>query len=411
MLGWANQFSVCAFLNNHSYNDKHRSYDCLLAAGCENYFSASKNILSELPSFLQQHNDWLFGHLGYDLKNEIENLRSSHADKICFPDIFLFQPTVVITIKENNICIESLAAEPQKIWEEITSFPIEKKRAVQQELKIEARINKSEYLQIIQQLKEHILRGDCYEINFCQEFFSENTVIHPLQVYYALSKLSPAPFSCYYKLRDKYLLCASPERFLKKTGSTILSQPMKGTAPRNLYDADEDKKLKEELHASSKDRSENVMIADLVRNDLSKVCKEGSVHAEELFGVYSFPQVHQMVSTICGELREDMTLADILHATFPMGSMTGAPKRRVMQLIEQYEKTKRGIFSGSVGYITPDKNFDFNVVIRSIMYNALNKYVSYYAGSGITFYSDAEKEYEECLLKAAAMESALKQSR
>lgn len=149
------------------------------------------------------------------------------------------------------------------------------------------------------------------------------------------------------------------------------------------------------------------MVVDLVRNDLSKVCKEGSVKVSELFGIYSFPQVHQMISTIEGELDEKVPFSSILKACFPMGSMTGAPKKRVMELIEQYEKTKRGLYSGAVGYIDPNGDFDFNVVIRSILYNAVNQYLGYQVGGGITFYSDPEKEYEECLLKAAAIRKVL----
>jgi para-aminobenzoate synthetase component 1 len=206
---------------------------------------------------------------------------------------------------------------------------------------------------------------------------------------------------------DKYLLCASPERFLQKKGRRIISQPIKGTARRNTASKEADEQLKEQLHQSQKDRSENVMVVDLVRNDLSKICKEATVQTEELCGIYSFPQVHQLISTVTGELSEGIDFSKILRATFPMGSMTGAPKIRVMQLIERYEKTKRGIYSGCIGYISPANDFDFNVVIRSIMYNAASRYLSYQVGGGITFYSDAEKEYEECLLKAAAIKKVL----
>ena len=217
-----------------------------------------------------------------------------------------------------------------------------------------------------------------------------------------LIEISPTPFSCYYKLENKYLLCASPERFLSRAGDTIFSQPIKGTAPRNtdiILDAME----KDSLSKSLKEKSENVMIVDLVRNDLSKICKEGTVGVEELFAVYSFPQVHQMISTIKGELKENISFAEIIRATFPMGSMTGAPKRSAMQLIEKYERTKRQLFSGSVGYISPQKDFDFNVVIRSIFYNTDNFFLNYLVGGAITFYADAEKEYEECNLKAKAI--------
>ena len=272
---------------------------------------------------------------------------------------------------------------------------------------IKPRITKEAYINTIEHLLKHIQRGDCYEINFCQEFFATDTLIDPLSVYEQLTAISPNPFSCFYKLENKYLLCASPERYLQKKGSHILSQPIKGTLKRNPDNAEADEQLKRQLQQSEKDRSENVMVVDLVRNDLSKVCKEGTVQVEELFGVYSFPQVHQMISTLTGELKDGIDLADILKASFPMGSMTGAPKRRVMELIEQYEKTKRGIYSGAVGYISPDKDFDFNVVIRSILYNANTQYLSYLVGGGITFYSDPEKEFEECLLKAEAIKKVL----
>ena len=202
-------------------------------------------------------------------------------------------------------------------------------------------------------------------------------------------------------------MCASPERFLKKTGNEIISQPIKGTSKRILNDTKADNLLKEKLLNSKKERSENIMIVDLVRNDLAKICTEGSVHVKDFLKIYSFPQVHQMISTIAGNLKEETTLSQILSATFPMGSMTGAPKKIVMELIDQYEKTKRGLFSGTVGYINTDGDFDFNVVIRSILYNKQNKYISIQAGSAITFKSIPEEEYEECLVKVNAMKKAL----
>ena len=269
------------------------------------------------------------------------------------------------------------------------------------------KISKEEYIKTIEQLRQHILRGDCYEINFCQEFFAEHAHIDPIAVYQKLSAASPNPFSALYKLDDKYLICASPERFLKKQGNHILSQPIKGTSKRIAGDAKQEAINKNSLYESQKDRSENVMVVDLVRNDLSMICSEGSVVVDELYGVYTFPQVYQMISTVSGELKKDISFTEIIKATFPMGSMTGAPKRSVLQLIEQYEKTKRGIFSGALGYITPSGDFDFNVVIRSIMYNQSSEYLSFQAGSGITFYSNPENEWEECLLKAEAIKRVL----
>ena len=222
-----------------------------------------------------------------------------------------------------------------------------------------------------------------------------------------LGEISPNPFSAFYRLDDKYLMCASPERFLKRTGNHIISQPIKGTAKRVLADVEQDALSKAGLLHNEKERSENVMIVDLVRNDLSKVCVEGSVRVEELFEVLSFPQVHQMISTVGCELVENILFTDIIKATFPMGSMTGAPKKRVMELIEQYEGTKRGLFSGSVGYIKPDGDFDFNVVIRSILYNSSSNYLSVQAGSAITFACIPEREYEECLMKVEGMRKVL----
>lgn len=406
MLSWANRFNICCFLDNHQYHSTHQNVECLVGAGAATVFSPQENILEQLSSFNKEHNDWLFGHISYDLKNELAPLESKHPDHIGFPDILFFQPETVLQLKENQLIISTLTTTPEIIFSKITNIQT---AGIQYpaSISIESRIDKEEYLTIIEKLRAHIQRGDCYELNYCQEFYATGVKINALQVYTQLTAISPNPFSCFYKLDDKYVLCASPERYLQKKGDHILSQPIKGTFKRNLTDAESDNALKLQLQQSEKDKSENVMVVDLVRNDLSKICKEGTVKVDELFGVYSFPQVHQMISTITGELKEGIDLSDILRASFPMGSMTGAPKRRVMELIEQYEQTKRGIYSGAVGYISPEKDFDFNVVIRSILYNATNQYLSYLVGGGITFYSDPEKEYAECLLKAEAIKQVL----
>lgn len=407
MLNWANQFGIFCFLDNHQYQTSYHSIECLLAIGNKNSFIANAgNALNDLQDFLNEDPCWLFGHLGYGLKNEIEPISSSYKERLGFPDIFFFEPKIIIRLSENEMKIES-EDDAGKIFQEIMQVDGKKVEFKKDPINIQQRISKKEYIDTIEQLKRHILRGDCYEINYCMEFFAEEAVVDPLVVYHQLSNSSPNPFSALYKLEDKWLICASPERFIKREGSKILSQPIKGTSSRFLKDRNKDKKSKEELYESQKDRSENVMVVDLVRNDLARVCKEGTVKVDELFGIYSFPQVHQMISTVSGDLKDEISFIEIIKATFPMGSMTGAPKRKVMQLIDQYEKSGRGIFSGAVGYITPENDFDFNVVIRSIMYNSSDKYLSFMAGSGITFYSDAEKEYEECLLKAEAMRGAV----
>lgn len=405
MLSWANQFNICCFLDNHQYASPHHSVECLLAVKPLQQFSANNNGLVGLKKFINSSNSWFFGHVNYDVKNEIFKTTSNHENNIQFPEIFFFIPEIVIELTTSLVTITSYTVQPTTIHEAIHAINITTATANFKKPNLQPKISKENYLETIKQLQKHIQRGDCYEINFCQEFFAENAVINPLHLYHNLTKISPNPFSCYYKLQQHYLLCASPERYVKKTDNHIISQPIKGTTKRTFTN---DEWEKQQLKNSSKNKSENVMIVDLVRNDFSKICTKGSVKVDELFGVYTFPQVHQMISTISGTLQNNIDFVDVLQATFPMGSMTGAPKKKVLQLTEQYEQTKRGIYSGCVGYINPQKNFDFNVVIRSIMYNASNQFLNYLVGGGITFYSNAQQEYEECLIKAEAINAVLK---
>lgn len=407
MLNWSKQFNIFCLLDNHQYNFSQPQFECLVAAGSIKVLQAnSGNAFESLEDFTGNEKDWIFGHLSYDLKNEIEQISSENYDGVGFPDLFFFVPEIVLILKDNKVDIGTVDSDADVVFNMIHSVEAVKKTDNPVPV-INKRFTESEYLETVKQIQQHILRGDCYEINFCQEFFAADCIIDPLDVYLKLGQLSPNPFAGFYKLGDKFLLCSSPERYLKKEGNKIYSQPIKGTSSRNLYNAQEDEHNKVQLSASEKEISENVMVVDLVRNDLSKVCLEGSVKVDELFGIYSFPQVHQMISTVSGTLDNNVDFSDILKATFPMGSMTGAPKKRVMELIEKYERTKRGLFSGALGYISPLGDFDFNVVIRSILYNASNKYVSMQAGSAITFYSEASKEYEECLLKMNAMKKVL----
>ena len=430
MLSWANQFNICCFLDNHQYQTPYNSVECLLAVNAVSSFTSTPNTLKDFTQFEQTKNDWLFGHVSYDFKNELHGLTSNHHDGIQFPDFFFFQPETVIELSQESVEISCINSIPESVFKEIGLMNNEQltidneqrttnseqlttnneQRTTSNEIRvtnITPRITKEIYLQTIEQLKKHILRGDCYEINFCQEFYATNVTINPLETYQKLAEISPNPFSCFYKLEDKFLLCASPERYIKKQGTQIISQPIKGTFKRNVHNPEIDIANKNALQNSSKDKAENVMVVDLVRNDFSKICTEASVKVDELFAVYTFPQVYQMISTISGTVAPQTNLADVLAATFPMGSMTGAPKQKVMELTEQYEQTKRGIYSGCVGYIAPNKDFDFNVVIRSITYNAQNQYLSYQVGGGITYNSHAESEYEECLLKAEAMRRVL----
>lgn len=408
MLNWANQFNICCFLDNHGYDFAPHSVECLLALDpAREVSSSSGNAFAELTSAYYASPDWMFGHFSFDLKQETEGVVSTLPDNIGFPDLYFFVPKILIRLSITEIHIASDEIDVQIIFDQILNTNLSPKKQVSTAIDIKRRFDREEYIQVIEKLRQHILRGDCYEINFCQEFYAENIELSPIDIYHSLSQQSPNPFSGFYRLNNQYLICASPERYLKKDGTQLLSQPMKGTSRRDRENGDKDSLARAQLAESAKDRSENVMVVDLVRNDLSRVCEEGSVKVDELFGVYSFPLVHQMVSTVSGTAKNNLKWPEIIRATFPMGSMTGAPKRRVLELIEQYERSKRGIFSGALGYVTPEADFDFNVVIRSILYNRDLKYLSFLAGSGITFYSDPAQEYEECLIKVQAIGEVL----
>lgn len=409
MLNFIRKFGIFCFLDNHGY-EFYKSYECIVGAGTINSVKANESPgLNKLDQFQQSNRDWIFGHISYDVKNEVENSESLNPDGIQFPSIYFFVPEIVFLLKKDElqIGIANDIHDVKKIYDEIIVSRPEKKVPEEKKILFKSRFSKREYINTVKKLQKHILRGDCYEVNFCQEFYSEDVAIDSFMVYQKLGELSPNPFSAFYKHENKYLICASPERFLKKTGDTIISQPIKGTAKRITGDPEADEQQKDNLFKSEKERSENIMIVDLVRNDLSKICEEGSVHVKEFLRIYVFPQVYQMISTITGQLRKNISFSEIFTATFPMGSMTGAPKKRVMELIEEYERTKRGLFSGTIGYISPEGDFDFNVVIRSVLYNESDKYVSIQAGSAITFRSIPENEYEECLLKVDAIKKSL----
>lgn len=396
--------------NNYNFNNSYNSYNSLAAIDSLDtiIFNKEENPYHSLLKFQNKYNDWLFGHFNYDLKNYTEELTSENTDYIGFEEMFFFRPRFVIEIKENTILIWYTEEEKEQsvieLIEKINNTEI--KPLSENNIPINSRYTKTEYIHNINLIKEHIQKGNIYEMNFCQEFFNNNIEINPAELYINLCNISPAPFSCFYKINEKYLCCASPERFLKKSGNKIISQPIKGTSRKTNNEA-ENNILKNNLKISLKERSENIMIVDLVRNDLSKTAVTESVKVEELCGIYEFPQVYQMISTISSELSDKYNFTEVIDGAFPMGSMTGAPKIRAMQIIEEFEQTKRGLFSGSIGYITPDQDFDFNVVIRTIQYNKANKYLSFITGGAITIKSDPEKEYEECLIKAEALVKAV----
>ncbi|WP_163409745.1 anthranilate synthase component I family protein [Flavobacterium ajazii] len=409
LLSWSQQFREVVFLDSNTYPQEYSSFDCMMAVDA---FTSLKtdfyNAFEDLKQYQLTTKDWLFGYLSYDLKNDTESLKSFNFDGLNFPDLFFFQPKKIFLLKGNRLEISYLLLCDDEVEDDFEEIIQTKNDSFQtlDKVEVQQRISKELYLQKVIKMLEHIHVGDMYEANFCMEFFAENAVINPLEKFQKLNEISKAPFSVFFKNNKQFLLSASPERYLKKMGDKIISQPIKGTSKR-FSDVNQDKESKQNLENDAKERAENIMITDLVRNDLSHTAQKGSVEVTELCKIYSFLQVHQMISTVTSKLDPQYTPVDVLKTTFPMGSMTGAPKISVMKIIENLEETKRGLYSGAVGYFTPEGDFDFNVVIRSILYNQENKYVSFSVGSAITAQSVPEKEYEECLLKAKAMAEVL----
>lgn len=415
LLSLSESFAHFCYLDSNNYPDyPYSTFGSFFAFGALEVLSVRSECLEQFDAFREKNNDWVFGFLSYDLKNEIEpGLYSNHPDIIGMPNLHFFVPEYLVKIENDSVEVglretddaaSTLLAFRKKI-EQVATAAIPKSSA-NAPAKLRARISKEDYIRSVERIKAHIRRGDVYELNFCQEFYDDAISIHPVNVFKKLNRLSRAPFSCFFKANEHYLLCASPERFLKRQYNKLISQPIKGTRRRS-GDHAYDTELQEELRNDDKEKSENIMIVDLVRNDLSRIAIRNSVKVEELFGIYSFEQVHQMISTISCSIPPAIHFTDIIRQLFPMGSMTGAPKIAAMELIERYETSRRGLFSGAVGYITPRGNFDLNVVIRSILYNAATSKLSVQAGSALTIDCDAEKEYEECLLKAKAMFEAL----
>jgi len=403
ILQWSNKFSSVAILDSNNYeNDKFTSEEYIAGVGIEKEIKlqTTNNAFEKLKQFVKQNDKYIFGYFSYDLKNDIEKLESDNKDNLLFPELHFFIPKYVLKIKGNILSIISCENNIDDIYNEILSQELNNNNI--SENKFTPVFTKNEYINTVNKLKQHIQFGDIYEVNFCQEFYSNLPQIVPTKVFSELIDISPTPFSTYYKVDNKYLMSATPERFVTKKSNKVFSQPIKGTIKRDS-NIEQDNALITQLKNDTKELSENVMIVDLVRNDLSRIAKKGTVKVDELFGIYTFPQVHQMISTVSAEVEEGIDNVEIIKNMFPMGSMTGAPKIRAMKLIEEYEQTKRGLFSGSVGYFAPNGDFDFNVIIRSLFYNSDKNYLSFQVGSAITINSDAEKEYDECLVKAKAI--------
>ena len=357
--------------------------------------------LADIQAFVDLHpKDYIFMALSYDLKNGIEKLESTNQDFSNFPKAILWVPKYVIRREQDKIIF--LKGERDNFSQKVM------KEFLEQESKSEfaplnadfkARTSLEDYIKHVNLLKEEIQYGNIYEINYCQEFYAENIVLsNPLGTYFKLNNITKAPYSNFFQFNEFSILSGSPESYLQKTGNVIKTSPIKGTRRRGV-NSEEDEQLKVELLNDKKERAENVMIVDLVRNDLSRIAKKSSVNVDEFLGIHTFETVHQMISTISCEVEDSVSFTDILQATFPMGSMTGAPKFSAMNLIDEHEDFQRGIYSGSIGYIAPNGDFDLNVIIRSLIYNQKKKYLSCPVGGAITILANAEDEYDECLVK------------
>lgn len=401
-LSWADQhFDHFSYHQNNDIAYPHQGFEHLLAIGAKKVINPRKDHFDTLAQAWL--NNWLFGYLGYDLKDQLNDLKSKNPDPLQFPDLYFFEPLHLLAFNEGQVIIHT---EDLSIWEQINAHEVPTGESTFDQPTLD--FDQLSYSTVVNQLIDHIIEGDCYEINFCQGFYGAYESIDLAAIYWQLNSLSPKPFSCIQKLNQHAIICASPERFLKKEGQQLISQPIKGTRPRSL-DREEDDRLKVELRNDEKELAENMMIVDLVRNDLARSSISGSVKVEEMFGIYSFEHVHQMISTITSTLKEGISAIEAIKNAFPMGSMTGAPKLKVMELIEQYEKSKRGAFSGASGYLKPNGDFDLNVLIRSLFINQATKNYGFEVGSAITYDAKAESEYEECFVKAKAILQLLNQ--
>lgn len=393
--------SPIAYLNSNNDNS-------IFGFGKGAFLAISESESIELiDEFIERNKDkYVFCTLSFDIKNKFERLTSNNSDKINFPFITLFTTEYVTEIKSDSI--NFIQGNKNEIsLKYATDFLNKRKQNSSFDIHFKSRTSKKHYLEKLDAIKKHIKLGDIYEVNFCQEFFAENIKFKdPESFYWKVNEITKAPYSGFIDLENHSVFCGSPERYIQKKGNTIYSQPIKGTAKRGGNEL-EDAQLKEELQNDPKERAENIMVVDLVRNDLSRIALKNSVKVDELCEIYTFETVHQMISTISCQIKENTLLSEILKATFPMGSMTGVPKIRALEIIEKYEDFNRGLYSGSIGYIKPNGDFDFNVVIRSFIHNKQTNYLSCAVGGAITDLSIPEQEYEECFVKVKRILDAI----
>lgn len=412
LLQWADSFEQVVWLDSNAYPNNNNKYEAVLAVDATHVFQTdSIEALNELKEYRKLNKDWLFGYLSFDAGRTIEFSKENNraSDLLQFSKLSFFRPKKVFLLKKNSVemhYISNIESEIETDWKEINKLAFEDVSPVLPDLKINARLSKQEYFDKFQKIQAYIEQGEISEINFCQEFYAEANLENPLSVYRHLNEISKPPFAAYLRMNDKYVLCASPERYISNTNGRLKTQPIKGTAKRK-ENVEEDEQARKILETDRKEILENTITTEMIVQELQTIAKKDSVQVMEFCKVYSFKQVHQLISTIVCNLKPELHPIDAICRTYPMGSMTGIPKENSLMIIEELENFNRSLYSGSIGYFTPNDDFDFNVIIRSILYNAKNKYVSFSAGGAITALANPESEYEECLVKVKAMEKVL----
>ena len=354
------------------------------------------------------------GYFAYDLARRLEHLESlaDNADAIAPMKIGIYDWAVLVDHRNKTSCLVShgFDAKTREHWADLcASFETRSAEAhvepngFKLQSAVRSNMDKSAYADAFHQIQHYIQEGDCYQVNLAQRFSAQASG-DSWQAYLKLREISPAPFMAYMYFNDMQVLSGSPERFLQVKDGMVETRPIKGTRPR-ATDAALDAEYAQDLRTSLKDRAENLMIVDLLRNDIGKNCETGSVRADQLFQLQSFANVHHLVSIVTGRLQQGKTALDLLRGCFPGGSITGAPKLRSMQIIEELEPHRRGIYCGAIGYIGFDGNMDTNIAIRTAVYLSRQPVgeISFYAGGGIVADSDLEKEYTETLDKASGM--------
>ncbi len=400
LVDYAKSFDVHCLLYtgfHHPQDSVSDTYSFLVGLGVQQCFSADRG--SEVFYDLENAPGIKLGYVAYEYAFDTP-IRTLHPANVPPPfQTYWFTPQCLVYKKHHEKDIVISGPNPEETLAEILKciLPSPLSPSLSPQL-FKPLVSPDTYILNVEQIIEDITQGDYYELNYCQEFLCHDFTEDPYKVWKNSYSNNKVPFASFFRYKDFYVISSSPERFIKREGKSLFSQPMKGTQKRS-HNPVEDTTLIKQLQDNQKERAENIMIVDLVRNDMCRCCMPGTVNADELCRVYTFPTVHQMISTISGQLRESVSLAEVLHYLFPMGSMTGAPKKMVMGRIAQYEQTGRGVYSGAIGYIDNDHNWDLNVVIRTLVVNTQLQKASYHVGGAITCDSTPDQEYKECMLK------------